>query len=84
METVGYLTGNDSQKLLEELGGVGAKNVDLTGTTMNQVGFGSPITLMIQGKITGQSMAPEGSLFNKVFCMMEYDFLEQKVSTAKH
>ena len=58
--------------------------MDLTGTTMNQVGFGSPITLMIQGKITGQSMAPEGSLFNKVFCMMEYDFLEQKVSTAKH
>ena len=54
METVGYLTGEDRTVLTGELMDMGITDIDYSGTTMGEVGFGSPITLHISGKLKGE------------------------------
>lgn len=54
METVGYLTAGDRDRLLRELTANGVTQVDLTGTTENRVTYGTEITLRIRGKIGGR------------------------------
>lgn len=53
METVGYLTHSSEKILLENLALLGVTDIDLQGTTMEQVGYGEPIAIQIQGKIKG-------------------------------
>ncbi len=53
METVGYLTPQDKENLEQELQELVVENVDLSGTTMAQVEYGYPITLLIQGTLKG-------------------------------
>lgn len=53
METVGYLTHSSEEILLENLALLGVTDIDLQGTTMEQVGYGEPIAIQIQGKIKG-------------------------------
>lgn len=84
METVGYLTGNDRQQMTQELIELGVKEPDFTGSTMNQVDFGSPIVLVIRGKLTGLHVAAGGDLFGTMFQNTEYDFEERRMSTAKN
>ena len=84
METVGFLTGNDKQLLLQELAQIGVTEADLTGSTTNQVEFGSPITLMIRGKINGQNVITGNDLLNMMTQETGYDFEEYRMSTAKN
>lgn len=84
METVGYLTGNDCVELSAELTKLGAVDLDFTGTTMNQVEYGSPILLVIRGKISGQSVSADGGLLQTVFGNGFYEFEERRMSTAKN
>lgn len=51
METVGYLTTAEEGELVRELMSYGVSEIDLTGTTREQVGYGSEIVLQISGKI---------------------------------
>ena len=53
METAGYLTQADEGRLREELAQNGITDIDLTGTTKEQMVYGSEITLRIYGKIGG-------------------------------
>lgn len=53
METTGYLQPQDQLALTEELQQLGVTAVDLTGSTVNQVGYGSPIVLRIRGYLGG-------------------------------
>ena len=53
METVGYLTQSSEEILTENLALLGVTDIDLQGTTMEQVGYGELIAIQIQGKIRG-------------------------------
>lgn len=54
METVGYLTEQSQRLLTEKLELLGVTDIDYEGTTDVAVGYGEPITLMLQGKLEGK------------------------------
>lgn len=54
METVGYLTAEDQTTLLQELDTMGVTEISLEGTTLNQLSYGTPITLVIGGRLEGK------------------------------
>lgn len=47
METTGYLDNSMKSQLINDLKELGATSVSLSGTTMNQVGYGEKITLAV-------------------------------------
>lgn len=51
METTGQLTPADRIALVQELEGVGMTEVELAGTTVDWVGYGETVVLMIQGRL---------------------------------
>ena len=51
METQGYLTQMQEEELRRSLALEGMTEIDLTGTTREQVGYGGEIILRIKGKI---------------------------------
>lgn len=51
METEGYLTGSLENSLRAELSAKGMENIDLTGTTMSDAGYGNAIFLCIRGDL---------------------------------
>ena len=84
METVGYLTGNDCLQMTQELAALGAIELDYTGSTLDQVDYGSTISLVIRGKIPGQKVVTGSGLFNTTQEIAWYEFEEQRISTAKN
>lgn len=54
METSGYLTASMELELLRELAENGVTEADLSGTTRQEVSYGSHICLKIRGKIGGK------------------------------
>ena len=54
METVGHLQEQDKIALQQELESMGITEVELDGTTFGEVGYGTPITLRITGKMKGE------------------------------
>lgn len=54
METTGYLVPEDGEKMKTELAGLGVTQIDLSGTTRQNVGYGAPIALHISGKMEGE------------------------------
>lgn len=53
METVGYLDDSDQALLYRELEEAGVTELDLGGTTLQEVAYGEQITLQIRGKLEG-------------------------------
>lgn len=53
METKGYLDSEDRLSLLWKLQEEGMTQVDLEGTTYEEVGYGEPIVLKISGMLDG-------------------------------
>lgn len=51
MEATGRLTDADRIALVQELENVGVTELELAGTTVDWVGYGEPIVLMIQGRL---------------------------------
>lgn len=51
METYGYLTNEDETELIQELTDIGMTNIDISGTTMNEVEYGEVIYLHVKGDI---------------------------------
>jgi len=84
METVGYLTGSDKAWLTQELNTLGISDPDFSGTTMNEVGYGSPVILSIQGNINGKEAIWGGGIFAVVFGDKSHPFQEIRMSTAKN
>jgi len=84
MEAVGYLTGEDRVMLERELAEIGVTQLDLTGTTLNEVEYGSPIHLTLQGKIQGESMTVGNNIWNAAMGGRTFNFTESKMSTAKN
>lgn len=84
METVGYLPDDDRIKMEQELLAAGVEQLDLSGTTMSRVTFGSPIYLVIRGKLSFQALFVGNDLFQAAFSRTAFDFEERKMSTAKN
>lgn len=59
METVGYLTAEDKTSLCQELDSMGVTEIDLSGTTLSQTSYGTPIYLQISGKLKGEYVFEE-------------------------
>lgn len=59
METTGYLMSTDSDEMKLELEKLGVTQIDLAGTTRQNVGYGAPITLHISGKLEGEYFIEE-------------------------
>ncbi|MBR5248767.1 MAG: hypothetical protein IKV27_07505 [Lachnospiraceae bacterium] len=84
METVGYLTGNDRLEMTQELAALGATELDYTGSTLNQVDYGSAISLVVRGKIPVRTVVSGSDLFNSTQEIIWYEFEERRISTAKN
>ena len=83
-QTYGFGDKINMLELSQELTEVGVVDLDLTGTTLNQVDYGSPILLVIHGKISGQMAVTGNGLFRTVFGETYYEFEERRMSTAKN
>lgn len=84
METVGYLTSSDQTELIMDLLELGIEDITLEGTTMQEVAYGSPILLCIEGTILGKETSSQQGIFATVFTPRKYSFQEIKMSTAKN
>ena len=83
METVGYLQGTDQAELTKELSALGVGKVNLSGTTMQPVGYGQPICLKVHGTVQGLTLEKE-RIWSDGFSKKEYSVSRELVSTAKN
>ncbi|MBL4932274.1 hypothetical protein [Clostridium paridis] len=83
METEGYLIPTDEEQLVNELKDLGVKNINLTGTTLSNVGYGNKITLSVSGDLEVKEYSLN-NLFsvNKRVSTLSINIL--KSSIAKH
>ena len=85
METDGYLSSTERNNLIYDLQSAGLTNIDLTGTTMSDVGYGNAIYLVIQGTLESSKPENAGSgLFTFSFVGQDYEIYESRMSTAKN
>ncbi len=54
METIGSLTEADRVLLMQELETVGVTEPKLDGSSLESVGYGNPVILLIRGKLEGE------------------------------
>ena len=62
METEGYLNSSDESNLRNDLSTLGLKNIDLSGTTKAEVGYGNRIYLKIRGTYDDNVLAFAGGI----------------------
>lgn len=85
METIGYLPSSSYIQLLQELDALGITDVDLTGTSFSQAGYGNPIYLSIKGNIKTKGLNTSGGdVFAFYFADVVFSFSINKMSTAKN
>ncbi len=84
METVGYLTEEDRHALVAGLEEMEISRIDLEGTTMYRVEYGTPIYLCVKGVITEKSIWTGGAYLQNTLEEKEFAFEERCMSTAKN
>lgn len=85
METVGYLTPEDSVSLTNRLNALGVKNIDLTGSTVGEpAGYGNSIVLSIKCTIPGETLDLNSGILNSVFRDTPFPMTVIRESTAKY
>ena len=60
METDGYLTQENRTSMVSELQTLGVEGVDLTGTSLTDVGYGNQVILRVTGTLKVRSIAFRG------------------------
>lgn len=83
METLGCLSPEDMTDMVQALSDLGLENIDLSGTTMLDAGYGNPVTLSIQGKLQGRELAGN-DLMEMLFRGTEWPVEINRMSTAKN
>lgn len=64
MEQKGYLTAENKTKMISDFNDIGIDNIDISGTTLNQVNYGDDVYLCISYKypvksiVTGKGLIP--------------------------
>jgi hypothetical protein len=84
METEGYLSQENKNQMLLELKNLGIQNVDISGTTTQQVTYGDTIVLKIKGSVKSNMLAGEEELWNEGFRAGLVPLEEIRMSTAKN
>ena len=83
MEADGYLTEENRTSMVTELQALGVEAVDLTGTSLTDVGYGNQVTLNVKGTLTVRSIVFRG--FSKSMLKEErIPWSVSRVSVAKN
>jgi len=83
METEGSLTSSLESSMRSDLSAKGLKNIDLSGTTMSDVGYGNEIFLCVKGDLDVDSFQTTGFL-QMVRGTSNIPIEIKLASTAKH
>lgn len=85
METVGYMTASDRTILLQQLNDLSVTNVDLSGTTFSNVGYGNEIYLQITCNIPAHLLnTSSGDMLSFAFQQKDIPVTVKLMSTAKN
>lgn len=84
MEAMGYLSEASREKFLQELEELDIENIDLSGTTFSQAGYGNSIYLSVKCSIPGRSLNTVGDMFSFFFEDISFPIHITKMSTAKN
>ena len=83
MEADGYLTQENRMSMVSELQTLGVEGVDLTGTSLTDVGYGNQVILKVRGNLMVRSIAFRG--FTKSMLKEEkIPWTVRRVSVAKN
>ena len=83
METDGYLTEENKGLLLNDLAALDMVNIDLTGTSFTDVGYGNQVRLVIRGKVNLKDIRFQ-SFATPMLTGRQADVAINKVSIAKN
>ena len=83
METDGYLTEENRNLLLSDLAALDMEQIDLTGTTVTDVGYGNRIDLVIRGVVNLKDMDYKG-FASPMMTTRQAEVSIKKVSVAKN
>ena len=83
METDGYLTEENKGLLLNDLTALDMVNIDLTGTSFTDVGYGNQVRLVIRGKVKLKDIKFQ-SFATPMMTGRQADVAINKVSIAKN
>ena len=83
METDGYLTEENKGLLLNDLAALDMINIDLTGTSFTDVGYGNQVRLVIRGKVNLKDINFQ-SFATPMMTGRQADVAINKVSIAKN
>ncbi len=83
METEGYLTEENKTQLLADLQALNVTGIDLTGTTLTDVGYGNQIRLVIHGSVKLNDLNFKG-FASPMLGYMQTEVAIRKVSVAKN
>ena len=83
METDGYLTEENKGLLLNDLAALDMVNIDLTGTSFTDVGYGNQVRLVIRGKVNLKDIKFQ-SFATPMMTERQADVAINKVSIAKN
>ena len=85
METMGYLDGANRTQLEHELSALRVTDIDLSGSTMSDAGYGNTIVLNISCRLPVENLNMAGS--NMLACFFEEGSVpvnSRRMSTAKN
>lgn len=83
MEADGFLTEENRNLLLAELEALDMENIDLTGTSFTNVGYGNPVRLVIRGVVTLSDIEFKG-FASPMMTTRQAEVAINKVSVAKN
>ena len=83
MEADGYLTEENKGLLLNDLSALDMVNIDLTGTSFMDVGYGNQVRLVIRGKVNLKDIRFRG-FASPMMAGRQADVAINKVSIAKN
>lgn len=83
MEADGYLTEENRVQLLTDLGDLDMVGIDLTGTTLSDVGYGNQVRLVIKGTVNLKDVKFRG-FASPMMTMRQAEVAISKVSIAKN
>lgn len=84
METQGYLTASARTELEQQLRDMGATEIDFTGTTMSEPGYGNPIYLEVTVRIPLRFLNTDAGLTGTFTEQRIWTYTISQVSTAKY
>lgn len=85
METVGYLDAANRTKLIQELSALNVTDIDLSGSTLTDAGYGNTITLNISCRLPLEHLNMAGSdMLAYFFEDSSIPVSSRRMSTAKN